>query len=70
MSFQVGKGLNFHFGGLANIQRLAQDPVFIRALTNTCIFLFVQVPIMITLALRRFAIPPRCFRAASARNAP
>jgi len=25
---------------------------------------------MITLALRRFAIPPRCFRAASARNAP
>ena len=51
MSFQVGKGLNFHFGGLANIQRLAQDPVFIRALTNTCIFLFVQVPIMITLAL-------------------
>jgi lactose/L-arabinose transport system permease protein len=51
MSFQVGKGLNFHFGGIANIQRLAQDPVFIRALTNTCIFLFVQVPIMIALAL-------------------
>lgn len=51
MSFQVGKGLNFHFGGLANIVRLAHDPVFIRALTNTGIFLFVQVPIMITLAL-------------------
>ncbi len=51
MSFQVGKGLNFHFGGFANIARLAHDPVFIRALTNTCIFFFVQVPIMITLAL-------------------
>jgi lactose/L-arabinose transport system permease protein len=51
MSFQVGKGLNFHFGGFANIERLAHDPVFIRALTNTCIFFFVQVPIMITLAL-------------------
>ena len=51
MSFQVGKGLNFHFGGFANIVRLTQDPVFIRALTNTCIFFFVQVPIMITLAL-------------------
>ena len=51
MSFQVGKGLNFHFGGFANIVRLTGDPVFIRALTNTCIFFFVQVPIMITLAL-------------------
>jgi len=51
MSFQVGKGLNFHFGGFANIVRLTHDPVFVRALTNTCIFFFVQVPIMITLAL-------------------
>jgi len=51
MSFQVGKGLNFHFGGFANMVRLTGDPVFIRALTNTCIFFFVQVPIMITLAL-------------------
>jgi lactose/L-arabinose transport system permease protein len=51
MSFQVGKGMNFSFGGLANIIRLTKDPVFIRALVNTCIFFFVQVPIMITLAL-------------------
>jgi len=51
MSFQVGKGLNFHFGGFANIIRLTRDPVFLRSLTNTCIFFFVQVPIMITLAL-------------------
>jgi lactose/L-arabinose transport system permease protein len=51
MSFQVGKGMSFHFGGLANIERLTKDPVFIRALVNTCIFFVVQVPIMISLAL-------------------
>jgi lactose/L-arabinose transport system permease protein len=51
MSFQVGKGMNFSFGGLANIVRLTKDPVFIRALVNTLIFLVVQVPIMIVLAL-------------------
>ena len=51
MSFQVGKGMNFSFGGLTNIIRLTKDPVFLRALTNTCIFLVVQVPIMIVLAL-------------------
>jgi lactose/L-arabinose transport system permease protein len=51
MSFQTGRGMNFSFGGLANIQRLTQDPVFLRALGNTMIFLVVQVPIMILLAL-------------------
>jgi lactose/L-arabinose transport system permease protein len=51
MSFQVGKGMNISFGGFANVVRLAHDPVFIRALINTCIFFVVQVPIMITLAL-------------------
>lgn len=51
MSFQTGRGMNFSFGGFANIQRLTQDPVFLRALSNTMIFLVVQVPIMIVLAL-------------------
>ena len=51
MSFQVGKGMNFTFGGFANIVRLTKDPVFLRALGNTCIFFVVQVPIMICLAL-------------------
>ncbi|MBN9363368.1 MULTISPECIES: sugar ABC transporter permease [unclassified Devosia] len=51
MSFQVGKGMNFNFGGFANIVRLTKDPVFIRALVNTLTFLVVQVPIMIGLAL-------------------
>ncbi|GLQ56325.1 lactose ABC transporter permease [Devosia nitrariae] len=51
MSFQVGRGMNFSFGGLANIIRLTQDPVFLRALSNTMLFLAVQVPIMLILAL-------------------
>ena len=51
MSFQTGRGMNFSFGGIANIVRLTQDPVFQRALTNTFIFLIVQVPIMLVLAL-------------------
>ncbi len=51
MSFQTGRGMSFSFGGLANIQRLLQDTVFLRALSNTLIFLTVQVPIMIVLAL-------------------
>jgi lactose/L-arabinose transport system permease protein len=51
MSFQTGRGMTFSFGGLANIQRLTQDTVFLRALSNTMIFLVVQVPIMIVLAL-------------------
>lgn len=51
MSFQTGKGMNHKFGGLANIYRLTQDPVFLHALSNTLIFLVVQVPIMIIMAL-------------------
>ena len=51
MSFQVGRGMTFSFGGFTNILRLTQDPVFIRALTNTLIFLAIQVPVMLVLAL-------------------
>jgi lactose/L-arabinose transport system permease protein len=51
MSFQVGKGMNFSFGGFTNIIRMTKDPVFIRALANTMVLLVVQVPIMIFLAL-------------------
>lgn len=51
MSFQTGRGMNFSFGGFANIVRLTQDPVFLRALGNTFTFLVIQVPIMLVLAL-------------------
>jgi lactose/L-arabinose transport system permease protein len=51
MSTQVGRGMNLSFGGTANIVRLWNDPIFFKALGNTFIFLIVQVPIMLTLAL-------------------
>ena len=50
MSLQVGRGMNFTFGGFSNIIRLTQDPVFQRALGNTVLFFVIQVPIMLTLA--------------------
>lgn len=51
MSFQVGKGASFSFGGLKNFIRLAQDPVFLLALSNTMLFLLIQVPLMLLVAL-------------------
>lgn len=51
MSFQVGRGTNTEFGGMANIIRLTGDPVFRSALFNTLLFLAIQVPIMLGLAL-------------------
>ncbi len=51
MSLQVGKGMNFSFGGFANMWRLTQDAVFQHALLNTLTLLVVQVPIMIALAM-------------------
>jgi len=51
LSLHSGKGMNLSFAGAANITRLIDDPVFFRALSNTLLFLVVQVPIMIFLAL-------------------
>ena len=50
-SLHTGKGLNMKFGGFANVIRLTKDPVLLHALSNTMIFLIIQVPIMILLAL-------------------
>ncbi|MFP5077845.1 carbohydrate ABC transporter permease [Rhizobium sp. YIM 134829] len=51
LSFFSGKGMMMKFAGFGNIVRLSNDPVFLKALTNTTIFFVVQVPIMILLAL-------------------
>lgn len=51
LSFYSGKGMMMRFAGFGNIERLASDPVFLAALTNTVVFFIVQVPIMIMLAL-------------------
>lgn len=51
MSMRSGKGVITEFVGLRNYKRLFSDPMFINAVKNTFIFLIVQVPIMILLAL-------------------
>lgn len=51
MSLHTGKGMNLKFNGLANLERMMNDPVLLRALSNTMIFLVIQVPLMIVLAL-------------------
>lgn len=51
MSVHAGQGTMVSFVGFGNVARLWSDPMFFRALTNTFIYLTVQVPIMIVLAL-------------------
>ncbi|MBS4202386.1 sugar ABC transporter permease [Bacillus sp. FJAT-49732] len=51
LSFKSGMGNNLEFVGLDNYTRLFKDPTFITALKNTFIYLIIQVPIMIILAL-------------------
>lgn len=51
LSFQSGTGRNLEYVGLDNYFRLFSDPVFITAVKNTVIYLIVQVPVMIFLAL-------------------
>ncbi len=51
LSFQTGTGTNLHYVGGDNYARLFKDQTFITALKNTFIFLIIQVPIMIVLAM-------------------
>jgi len=51
MSLHAGQGTVIEFVGIGNVVRLASDPIFLRALQNTFIFLIIQVPLMIVLAL-------------------
>ncbi len=51
MSFQTGKGVNMHFGGLTNYIRLFHDQTVGKALGNTFVYLIFQVPVMLILAL-------------------
>ncbi|WPW26130.1 sugar ABC transporter permease [Streptomyces atratus] len=51
ISLATGNGDDRHFTGLANYQRLLDDPLFWTALKNTALILVVQVPLMLGLAL-------------------
>lgn len=50
-SLKSGMGNNLRFVGLANYARLFTDNIFQKSVFNTLIYLVVQVPIMILLAL-------------------
>ncbi|MFG2631012.1 carbohydrate ABC transporter permease [Streptomyces sp. NPDC048473] len=51
ISLTTGNGDDRRFTGLANYQRLLDDPLFWTALKNTALILVVQVPLMLGLAL-------------------
>lgn len=51
LSFKSGTGMNLEFIGIDNYKRLFSDSTFKTALTNTFIYLIIQVPAMIILAL-------------------
>jgi lactose/L-arabinose transport system permease protein len=51
LSLQAGKGNALHWTGFSNYLRLPKDRTFVAALNNTFLYLIVQVPIMLLLAL-------------------
>ena len=51
LSFKVLQDGDYVFGGLSNIKRLLGDKIFHRTIGNTFLFLLVQGPIMLVLAL-------------------
>ena len=51
LSFQSGKGANLSWSGAYNYIRMFQDKIFLQSLMNNFIYLIIQVPIMLVLAL-------------------
>lgn len=51
LSFQTGTGTNLAFTGLDNYKRLLVDATFLTTVKNTFLYLLIQVPLMIVLAL-------------------
>ncbi len=51
LSFQSGVGNNLSFSGLSNYKRLFEDSVFHTAMINNFVYLLIQVPIMLILAI-------------------
>lgn len=51
LSFQTGTGVNMTFTGLSNYQRILSDKVFQQSIINTFLYLIIQVPVMLVLAI-------------------
>ena len=50
-SFQTGAVVNMQWIGLGNYTRVFKDKIFIQSLINCIVYLIIQVPIMLVLAL-------------------
>ncbi|GAB2026861.1 carbohydrate ABC transporter permease [Lactovum odontotermitis] len=50
-AFQTGLPLAMKFDGLANFKRMLSDQLFLKSFVNTFIFLLIQVPVMLFLAI-------------------
>ena len=50
-SFQTGAGVNMQWIALGNYTRVFKDKIFIQSLINCIVYLIIQVPIMLVLAL-------------------
>ncbi len=51
MSLKTGQGTNMSFVGFTNYIRMFQDKIFLRSIGNTFLYLAIQVPIMLVLAI-------------------
>lgn len=51
LSFQTGTANKLKFDGFSNYTRMFKDSVFMQSLGNTFLYLIIQVPIMLILAL-------------------
>jgi lactose/L-arabinose transport system permease protein len=51
LSFQTGVGAKLRWGGFVNYRYLLEDTIFKQALFNNFLYLLIQVPIMLILAL-------------------
>jgi len=51
LSLQAGQGAKLTYAGLRNYEYLLKDPIFRQAMANNFLFLLIQVPVMLVLAL-------------------
>ncbi len=51
ISLQTGTGANMRFNGIGNYSRILKDRVFQQSIGNTFLYLIIQVPIMLVLAI-------------------
>ena len=51
LSFKTGIGAKMEWAGLYNYTRMFQDAIFVQALKNNFLYLIIQVPVMLILAL-------------------